>query len=163
MLSRVADALYWMSRYLERAEHTARLLDLELHMMLEQKSDAEEERWTRILASLYVTQPPGLNPDVYTLTQLLTFENANTNSITTCIAGARENARHVREQISSEMWEQVNRLSLQVKNTQLETIWDDQPHKTTVMVVIGFIISWVLSLVILLAFRKRATIELGAR
>jgi putative spermidine/putrescine transport system permease protein len=42
-------------------------------------------------------------------------------------------------------------------------IWDDQPHKTTVMVVIGFIISWVLSLVILLAFRKRATIEIGAR
>jgi putative spermidine/putrescine transport system permease protein len=42
-------------------------------------------------------------------------------------------------------------------------IWDDQPHKTTVMVVIGFIISWVVSLVILLAFRKRATIELGAR
>lgn len=134
MLSRVADALYWMSRYLERAEHTARLLDLELHMMLEQKSEAEDERWTRILASLWVNAPSDLKPDVYTLTQLLSFEGGNSNSITACIAGARENARHVREQISSEMWEQVNRMSLQVKNTQLETIWDDQPHKFFVSV-----------------------------
>jgi uncharacterized alpha-E superfamily protein len=129
MLSRVGDTLYWMSRYLERAEHTARLLDLQLHMMVELNSEAADERWQRVMTSLYVTPPADFKPDPYKLTHLLAFDSANTNSITACIAAARENARHVREQISSEMWEEVNRLSLQVKNTQIAKIWDDQPHE----------------------------------
>ena len=129
MLSRVADTLYWMSRYLERAEHTARLLDLQLHMMVELNSEDADERWQRILNSLFVTLPPDFKADPYTLTQLLAFDSANANSIVACVAAARENARHVREQISSEMWEEVNRLSLQVKNTQIAKIWDNQPHE----------------------------------
>jgi uncharacterized alpha-E superfamily protein len=129
MLSRVADTLYWMSRYLERAEHTARLLDLQLHTMLEQNSAEERDRWKRILGSLYITVPPDVPADAYHLTQLVTFESGNSNAITSCIAAARENARQVREQISSEMWEQVNRLSLQVKQTRLDKIWEDQPHE----------------------------------
>ncbi len=128
MLSRVADTLYWMSRHLERAEHTARLLDLQLHLMLEQDAEATENHWVRILASLYV-DPPTRRLDDYEMTHLLTFDAANTSAISACIGSARENARHVREQISSEMWEQVNRLSLQVKSTQLEKIWDAQPHE----------------------------------
>jgi uncharacterized alpha-E superfamily protein len=129
MLSRVADTLYWMSRYLERAEHTARLLDLQLHMMVELNTEDADQRWQRILTSLYVTPPENLKADPYTMTQLLAFDNANANSIAACIAAARENARHVREQISSEMWEEVNRLSLQVKSTQLAKIWYNQPHE----------------------------------
>lgn len=128
MLSRVADTLYWMSRYLERAEHTARLLDLQLHQMLEQEADDSNPRWERILASVHVP-PPNVSTDAYGLTQLLTFDTNNTSSITSCIASARENARHVREQISSEMWEQVNRLSIQVKSTRLDKIWETQPHE----------------------------------
>ncbi len=129
MLSRVADTLYWMSRYLERAEHTARLLDLQLHLMLELEPEASDERWGRVVDSLYVTKPPEMLSDSYSLTNLLTFDSSNTNAISACVAAARENARHVREQISSEMWEQVNRLSLQVKSTQLRKIWDTQPHE----------------------------------
>ncbi|MEP7290274.1 MAG: alpha-E domain-containing protein [Chloroflexota bacterium] len=129
MLSRVADTLYWMSRYLERAEHTARLLDLQLHLMLELDPEASEQRWERVVGSLYITVSPDLKRDAYSLTHLLAFDSSNVNSISACIAAARENARHVREQISSEMWEQVNRLSLQVKSTQISKIWDDQPHE----------------------------------
>ncbi len=129
MLSRVADTLYWVSRYLERAEHTARLLVLQLHTMLEQNSVEEKERWVRILECLYVTPPANHHFDAYHHTQFLTFDSVNHNAITSCIAAARENARQVREQISSEMWEQVNRLSLQVRSTQLDKIWEDQPHE----------------------------------
>lgn len=125
MLSRVADTLYWMSRYLERAEHTARLLDLQLHMMLE-SPDTAQERWQRILDSLWVSAPASRDP--YTITQLLTFDMTNANAIRSCIAAARENARHVREQISSEMWEQVNLMALHMRQANLETIWYDQPH-----------------------------------
>ena len=129
MLSRVADTLYWMSRYLERAEHTARLLDLQLHMMLELEPEESANRWGRVATSLFVDVPPTLTADAYNMTQLLAFDSRNPNSISACIAAARENARHVREQISSEMWEQVNRLSLQVKRTQIDNIWNEQPHE----------------------------------
>ncbi len=129
MLSRVADTLYWMSRYLERAEHTARLLDLQLHLMLELPSTESDQRWDGLFDSLHVSLPPHQEHDPYTMTQVLAFDTRNVNSIASCIAAARENARHVREQISSEMWEQVNRLSIQVKSTQLDRIWNDQPHE----------------------------------
>ncbi|MBE2270870.1 MAG: alpha-E domain-containing protein [Anaerolinea sp.] len=128
MLSRVADSLYWMSRYMERAEHTARLLDLQLHLMLDLSPASAAQRWDRVLESLHVPLP-GTNCDAYTYTELLTFDAANPNSIAACIGSARENARHVREQISSEMWEHVNRLSMQVRGTNMTHIWDDQPHK----------------------------------
>ncbi len=128
MLSRVADTLYWMSRYLERAEHTARLLDLQLHLMLELDAAALEKRWERLLISLHIPPPPTGKTDSFTMTHWITFDPTNRNSLVSCIADARENARHVREEISTEMWEQVNLLSLQVKDAEIETIWDDQPH-----------------------------------
>jgi len=128
MLSRVADSLYWMSRYLERAEHTARMLDLQLHLMLDLAPVSAERSWERVMNSLHIAMPEG-PCDPYMLTQLLTFDPRKNNSIVACISAARENARHVREQFSSEMWEQVNRLSLQVRSASLEEIWDDQPHE----------------------------------
>jgi uncharacterized alpha-E superfamily protein len=123
MLSRVADTLYWMSRYLERAEHTARLIDVQLNMILESPGSAQQ-RWERILDALWVKLPE--STDSYQVTQALTLDPANQNSITFCIAAARENARHVREQISSEMWEQINLLSLRMRAANMDAIWDDQ-------------------------------------
>lgn len=123
MLSRVADTLYWMSRYLERAEHTARLIDLQLNMMLESRGLAQRG-WERLIDALLVKPPEGA--DSYQLTQVVTFDPANHNSITYCIAAARENARHVREQISSEMWEQVNLLSLRMRAANMDAVWEDQ-------------------------------------
>jgi uncharacterized alpha-E superfamily protein len=114
MLSRVAESLYWMSRYLERAEHTARLIDVHLNQMLDQAGGDENLRWQRLLRSLRTSLPAG-EIDAYSITRLLTFDETNTSSIVSGIAAARENARQVRERISSEMWEQLNRLFLQVK------------------------------------------------
>lgn len=128
MLSRVADTLYWLSRYLERAEHTARLLDLQLHLMLDQTPMTAAPRFKRLLDSLYIEPPEDLAPNSYEIANLLTFDMTNENTIVSCIASARENARHVREQISSEMWEQVNRLYFQVRSSSIERIWNDQPH-----------------------------------
>lgn len=127
MLSRVADTLYWMSRHLERAEHTARLLDLHLHLMLDQTPATAAARWDRLFASLWTERPPGVI-DAYALTQYLTFDITHENSIVASIASARENARQLREQISSEMWEQVNRMYFGVRSTHLDQIWEDQPH-----------------------------------
>ena len=129
MLSRVADSLYWMSRYLERAEHTSRLIDVGLNLMLDQTAAAAERRWGRLLGSLHA--PPQLagSGDAYYITQAMTFDGANETSIVSCVASARENLRQVREQISSEMWEQLNRLYLQVRETRLDDVWNVSTHE----------------------------------
>jgi uncharacterized alpha-E superfamily protein len=128
MLSRVDDGLYWLSRYLERAEHTARLIDVHLNTMLDQAGGDENLRWQRLLRSLRIPLPAG-EIDAYSVTRLLTFDEANSSSIVASIAAARENARQVREHIASEMWEQLNRLFLQVKQASMEQIWHAEPHK----------------------------------
>lgn len=127
MLSRVADSLYWMSRYLERAEHTARLLDVNLNQMLESAQYADL-RWERLYQSLRIPALEAGTDEAYRVTQYLTFDTANSASIVSCLPSARENARQGREQISSEMWEQLNRLYLRVKRTGVDEIWHAQPH-----------------------------------
>ena len=128
MLSRVADTLYWMSRYLERAEHTARLIDVNLLQMLDQTPDFTDRRWERLLASLKSELPTPDTDDAYGVTAALTFDAANPVSVVSCVAAARENARQVREQISSEMWEQLNSLYLRVRDATMDEIWHAEPH-----------------------------------
>lgn len=115
MLSRVADSLYWMSRYLERAEHTARVLDVNLHGRLDQPQEGLAPQWDRVLRSLHVTVPAEMLHDSQRLAQRLIFDMGEPNSVVRCIVSARQNAREVREQISTEMWEQLNRLYLHVE------------------------------------------------
>jgi uncharacterized alpha-E superfamily protein len=116
-----------MSRYLERAEHTARLIDVNLNQMLETAQYADL-RWERLFRGLRLPVIEDGQNTAYHVTQMLTFETSNASSIVSCIALARENARQVREQISSEMWEHLNRLYLQVTRTSIEDIWYAQPH-----------------------------------
>lgn len=123
MLSRVADSLYWMSRYLERAEHTARLIDVDLQLRLDQSPEAETGRWGRLLQALQAPMPADGIIDATSLTQILTLDRTNSSSILSCVAAARENLRQVREQCSSEMWEQLNRLYLQVNSTTASEAW----------------------------------------
>jgi len=127
MLSRVANSLYWMSRYLERAEHTARVVDVNLSLMLEGAPATARHRWQRVLRATATPTPDG-EVDAYQVTQLLTFDRVNRNSIVSCIATARDNARQVREQIGAELWEQLNRLSLEVRQTNMAQVWNGQPH-----------------------------------
>jgi uncharacterized alpha-E superfamily protein len=123
MLSRVADSLYWMSRYLERAEHTARMIDVDLQLRLDQSPEAGAGRWLRLLEASQVPTPEDGKIDAATLTQVLTLERTNPSSILSCVAAARENLRQVREQCSTEMWEQLNRLYLQVNSTTASEAW----------------------------------------
>jgi uncharacterized alpha-E superfamily protein len=118
-----------MSRYLERAEHTARLIGVHLDLMLDQSPVAASSRRERLAASLSTPLSSDSLQDDYSLTQTLTFDLSNKSSIVACIAAARENAQNVREQISSEMWEQLNQLYLSVKQARLEKIWRAEPHR----------------------------------
>jgi uncharacterized alpha-E superfamily protein len=123
MLSRVADSLYWMSRYLERAEHTARLIDVDFQLRLDQSPERGTGRWLRLLEASQIEPPADGKIDAATLTQILTLDRDNPSSILSCVAAARENLRQVREQCSSEMWEQLNRLYLQVNSTTSTEAW----------------------------------------
>ena len=114
MLSRVADSLYWMSRYLERAEHTTRLLDVNLNLMLDESPISAERRWHRVLRALGNPKEIPWKGDPYELVRKLSFDTNSRSSILSLIIMARENSRHVREQISTEQWHRLNSLYLAV-------------------------------------------------
>ena len=120
MLSRVADNLYWMSRYLERAEHTSRVMGVHLNLMLEHDPSSEGRRWSRVLACLGSKEP--IEGDAFEAAQTWALRQ-----MTASINAARENGRQVREQISSEMWEQLNRLFHESKRLGTPEMWDSQP------------------------------------
>jgi uncharacterized alpha-E superfamily protein len=121
MLSRVADSLYWMSRYLERAEHTTRLLDVNLNLMLDEPQSSADRRWQRVLQALGAPKEIGFKGDAIALVHRLTFDANTHSSVLACIIAARENARHVREQISTEMWQRLNSLYLQVTRPEMQS------------------------------------------
>jgi uncharacterized alpha-E superfamily protein len=114
MLSRVADSLYWMSRYLERAENTARQLDVTMSLMLDAGGGNARERWQRMATAL--GNPAGLswNGSLEAMARRLVFDRLDPSSVTYCVNAARENARQVREEISSEQWQRLNRLFHQI-------------------------------------------------
>src|SRR5215472_9802656 len=125
MLSRVADSLYWMSRYLERAEHTARVINVQLNLMLERGAGSDDEYWARVLRSLSLQLSPEEEAHALSLAMSLVRETAHRASIVSCVIAARENARQVREQISSEMWEELNRLFHSVRKASAASAdWD---------------------------------------
>ena len=121
MLSRVADSLYWMSRYLERAENTVRQLDVTMSLMLDTSDTSAEKRWQRMMASL--GKPPGMewNDDLDAMARMLVFDSLNHAAVTFCVNGARENARQVREEISSEQWARLNRLYHQMHSPHAQS------------------------------------------
>ena len=121
MLSRVADSLYWMSRYLERAENTVRQLDVTMSLMLDTSDTSAAKRWQRMMASL--GKPPGMewNDDLDAMARMLVFDTLNHAAVTFCVNGARENARQVREEISSEQWARLNRLYHQMHSPHAQS------------------------------------------
>jgi uncharacterized alpha-E superfamily protein len=120
MLSRVADSLYWMSRYLERAENTVRQLDVTMSLLLDPSETSADTRWQRLLTSL--GNPPGVEwkGDLDAMARSLIFDPGNPASVTACVNAARENARQVREEISTEQWQRLNRLYHQMHSPQAQ-------------------------------------------
>jgi len=117
MLSRVAESLYWMSRYLERAEHTARIIKVQLNLMLERETEDDDRHWRRMLKSLGIEMTDVKEGEAQATAKSLMHSTASRSSIISCIMAARENSRQVREQISSEMWEQLNRMFIEVSRS----------------------------------------------
>ena len=116
MLSRVAESIYWMSRYIERAENVARFVDVNLQLMLD-ASAGQDQQWAPLVATtgdhVEFEKRYG-KASQENVIQFLAFDPENLNSILSCCRAARENARTVREIISSEMWLQLNKFYLMV-------------------------------------------------
>ena len=138
MLSRTAQGLYWMTRYLERAEHTCRLLGDQLEALENRSVEEIDRSWRRLYRALGRSpKVGGIEPsmgdeammlaDAYTLFDDLTFERYNTDSVRSCIAAARENARWVRNAFGGGMWTCLNTAYLSMRDTQIEDIWRDRP------------------------------------
>jgi uncharacterized alpha-E superfamily protein len=129
MLSRVANSLFWMARYIERAENIARLVDVNLQLLLDVR-DLDEKRLIEYW--LPIVQATGDEKDFFKLhpqatgkavTEFLVFQPENPNSLVQSICSARENARMVRDQITVELWEELNRLYLFVRSPEARQIW----------------------------------------
>ena len=118
MLSRVADSIYWMNRYVERAENVARFVDVNLNLLLDCPPGVTQQ-WEPLVVTtgdLKLFRERYGDASADSVLHFLTFDSEYSNSILSCLQAARENARSVREIISSEMWEQVNAFYLMVKD-----------------------------------------------
>jgi len=129
LLSRVANAVYWLGRYIERAENVARFLDVNHNLMLDLPQDYSDQ-WQPIVdttgdRALFLERYGAATQD--SVVRFLAFDPEYPNSIYSCILSARENARSVRETISSEMWQQINSLYLMITSESRKTEPTDLP------------------------------------
>jgi uncharacterized alpha-E superfamily protein len=129
MLSRVAENLYWMGRYVERAEHTSRLLAVKLESMAEQSGEAAEAAWSRVVAALASEGYAMDLGDPLARTEVLALDLSNPSSLLTSLSRARDNARQARDQLSTEVWESLNRLYLRLRPLTIEQVWVHEPHR----------------------------------
>lgn len=127
MLARVADSLYWMARYLERAEHTARVLEAQLELALDEAPHAASLGWICMLNGLKLDLPFEASVSPRAVTAAVMFDPQRPNSIVQCVAVARENARQIREQLTGEMWEELNRIHLSLRGLSIDGIWQRGP------------------------------------
>ncbi len=138
LLARSAQGLYWMGRYLERAEHLCRLLRFQAEALVDRPIREIYFGWSRIYMSLN-RRPPGGSitmvgnddftlADSYTLADDLTFERANPDSVWNCFSLGRENARQMRHCISGEMWTCLNLAYLRLRKLSTPDIWTPSPE-----------------------------------
>jgi uncharacterized alpha-E superfamily protein len=116
MLSRVAEAIYWSSRYVERAENVARFIDVNMNLLLDSPIE-QRSGWESLVMitgdqELFAKRYGKATPQA--VTQFLTFDREYPNSILASVAAARENARTVRDIISREMWQELNEFYMMV-------------------------------------------------
>jgi len=127
VLSRVADSVFWMSRYTERAENVARFIDVNYNLTLD-LGEAIDEQWMPLVNTsgdheLFRERYPETTRE--NVLQFLTFDSENPNSILSCVTAARANARQVREVISAPMWEELNKFYLFVREASTRLQFDD--------------------------------------
>jgi len=148
MLARVAESMYWMSRYIERAEHVARLVLVNDNVLTDVGDiDPQLQRklWQGLLEVLRLEEEPRAAEllaaiDMGTAQRVaayMTFDPDNPNSLLTCLTKARENARSIREMISSEMWEALNTLYWAIRADDARGRFDEAPQETLRQVMTG--------------------------
>jgi uncharacterized alpha-E superfamily protein len=137
LLSRVADSLYWIGRYLERAEHTARLIDVRLDLGLDRKANADGWDFSSLYSMVKPESEEAAATSPTALSEALVFDPANRQAVLACVTAARENAGQVREEISSDMWEQLNKLFLRLRQARAEGGWSARPHFVFRLVIDG--------------------------
>jgi uncharacterized alpha-E superfamily protein len=136
LLSRVAESAYWMSRYVERAEHVARVLLVNVNSLLDVGDlppEVETQLWAGPLRIFLVDQEEaarelltsGRQSLASKVGQYLVFDPGNPNSVFSCLTRARENARSIRENISSEMWENLNTLYWMIRAEDIPGRFDE--------------------------------------
>jgi uncharacterized alpha-E superfamily protein len=131
MLSRVANAIYWMCRYIERAENVARFISVNLNLLLDMPSE-EGKHWEPLIMTtgdqaLFDSSSRDYGQE--TVIRFLTFDRQYPNSILSCLAKARENGRSIREIISSEMWEHLNNFYLELADAKSPALALEDPHR----------------------------------
>ena len=131
MLSRVADSIYWMTRYIERAENIARFINVNLNLSLDMAPEISSA-WQPLVMTTgdheIFEKRYGTDYSRENVIQFLALDREYGNSIISCVAAARENARSVREIISSAMWEQINRSYLLLKDATKNGAANKDPH-----------------------------------
>jgi len=129
MLSRVANSIYWLGRYSERAENYARFIDVNFNLMLDLPNDLKEQWQPLIQATgdydIYIAKY-GFKFDRKTVIFFLAFDEDNPNSVFRSISNARENARVIRENLSKETWEKLNETYHFVKEGRDKKIWKSE-------------------------------------
>jgi uncharacterized alpha-E superfamily protein len=131
MLSRVANSIYWMCRYIERAENVARFISVNLNLLLDLPSEKGKHWEPLVMITGDQAQFEKTYPDYRqeAVVRFLTFDRDYPNSIVTCLAAARENARSIREIISSEMWEHLNTFYLELVDDGSPQFAMEDPHR----------------------------------
>ena len=133
MLSRVADSMYWMARYVERAEHVARVLHV-TDMLLADVGDfdaaARRHQWSGVLRTFHLDAADApASGDGDAIVRRLTFDAGEVTSIRSCIRMARENARAIRDNLSSEIYEELNALFWQLGDERTHIDFVDSPAR----------------------------------
>lgn len=150
MLSRVAESMYWMARYVERAEHIARLVLIHTNVLMDMGELApklEQKLWQGVLRVLNLDQLPdaaaifnGVQSEAEIAQRVghfMSFNDNNPNSLLECLTKARENARSIRENISAEMWEELNTLYWTFRSDEARTRFSEEPHEMYKLVMNG--------------------------
>jgi len=133
MLSRVANSIYWMCRYIERAENVARFISVNLNLLLDMPSE-KGKHWEPLVMitgdqALFEKRCPTCTHEQEAVIRFLTFDREYPNSILSCLAAARENGRSIREIISSEMWEHLNNFYLELADAKSLAMALEDPHR----------------------------------
>ena len=140
MLARNAESMFWMSRYTERAEHVSRLLWVNSLLVIDVGDLADIMKrllWRGVLETMQATLPDGVALTPTSVMEALTFGENCAPSLLNCLTRARENARGIREKISTEMWECMNRLYWFIRSKEARDRFTESPEQVWLEVMNG--------------------------